>query len=99
MPDYIVANFRVTNPEAFQAYPAAAMPTLSAHGAEVLAVDLSSEVIEGQPAPVTVILRFDSKEAARAWYHSAEYQQALPLRTDNSEGTMVLLDGAVPPAN
>ncbi|MCP5145252.1 MAG: DUF1330 domain-containing protein [Gammaproteobacteria bacterium] len=97
MAAYIIASYRVTNPEAFQAYPPAATPTLIAHGAEILAVDLNSEAVEGQPAPVTVVLKFQSKDAARAWYNSPEYQQAMPLRTDNSEGTMVLIDGFVAP--
>ncbi|MDT8398507.1 MAG: DUF1330 domain-containing protein [Pseudomonadales bacterium] len=98
MAAYIVANYRITRPEAFQAYPAAASPTLQAHGAEVLAIDINSEVIEGEPAPVTVVLKFASKDAAKAWYNSPEYQQALPYRTDNSEGFMVLLDSFQAPA-
>lgn len=98
MAAYIIASYKVTNPEPFQAYPPAATPTLIAHGAEILAVDLDSEVVEGQPYPVTVVLKFASKEAARAWYHSPEYQEALPLRLDNTEGSMVLVNGFIPPA-
>lgn len=98
MAAYIIASYRVTNPEPFQAYPPAATPTLITHGAEILAVDLGTEVIEGEPCPVTVILRFESKEAARTWYNSPEYQSALPLRRDNSEGTLVLVQGFTPPA-
>ncbi len=39
MAAYIVANYRVTNSESFKAYPPAVLPTLSAHGAEVLVAD------------------------------------------------------------
>lgn len=92
MAAYIVANYKVTNPEAFGPYPPAAQETLAAHGAEVIAVDLNSEAVEGSPAPVTVILKFKSKDAMKAWYNSPEYQAVIGLRTDNAEGSMVLLE-------
>ena len=39
MPAYVVANFTVTNAKEYEAYVPAVMPTLIAHGAEVLAAD------------------------------------------------------------
>ena len=93
MSAYVVANYKVTNPEGFGPYAQGAQETLAAHGAEVIAVDLDSEVVEGEPYPVTVILKFESKEAMKNWYNSPEYQAVIGLRTDNSEGTMVLLQG------
>ena len=93
MSAYVVANYQVTNPEGFESYAPAAQQTLAAAGAEVIAVDLNSEVIEGDLYPVTVILKFESKEAMKAWYNSEEYQSVIGLRTDNAEGSMVLLDG------
>lgn len=93
MSAYVVANYQVTNPEGFESYAPAAQQTLAAAGAEVVAVDLNSEVIEGDLYPVTVILKFESKEAMKAWYNSEEYQAVIGLRTDNAEGSMVLLDG------
>jgi uncharacterized protein (DUF1330 family) len=93
MSAYVVANYRITNPDAIAPYAAAATETLVAAGAEVMAVDLESEVIEGEPQPVTVILKFASKEAMKAWYNSPEYQAVKGLRTDNSEGTIVLING------
>ena len=92
MAAYVVANYNVTNPQGFEPYPLAATGTLDAHGAEVVAVDLNSEAVEGEPGKVTVILKFSSKEAMKKWYDSPEYQDIIGLRTDNSEGTMVLLE-------
>ena len=40
--------------------------------------------------------RIPDLERASAWYSSAAYQQILPLRTENCDGTVVLVDG-VPP--
>ncbi|MEO6028952.1 MAG: DUF1330 domain-containing protein [Candidatus Binatia bacterium] len=97
MAAYLIANYRITNPEAYGAYPSAVLPTLAAHGAEILVADYASEAIEGQPSSVTVVARFPSKEAARAWYDSPEYQAIVRLRTDNTEGFLVLADGFVMP--
>ena len=98
MSAYLVFNYAITNPEGYQAYPPAAMPTLGAHGVEVLVADYASEAKEGSPGHVTVVLRFDSKEAALRWYESPEYQSAMQHRVNNAEGMTVLCDGFVMPA-
>jgi uncharacterized protein (DUF1330 family) len=98
MPAYIVANFTVTNAKDYESYVPAVVPTLFAHGAEILAVDYGSEPLEGDPFKVTVILKFESRKAAQAWYRSAEYQDVIQLRTKNSDGVVVLADGFVRPS-
>lgn len=90
---YVIANFRVTDAESYGAYPPLARATIMANGGEFLVIDRESEVFEGEPAPVTVVIRFPSKDAARAWYNSPEYQEIVHLRTDNSEGLVVLTAG------
>jgi uncharacterized protein (DUF1330 family) len=89
---YLIANYKLTNPTAYQSYVHAVMPTLEAHGAEVLVADYESEAVEGAPHSVTIVLRFPSKEAARAWYQSPEYQAIISLRTDNADGFVVFAD-------
>jgi uncharacterized protein (DUF1330 family) len=74
------------------------MPTLGVHGAEVLVADYVSEVQEGSGGHVTVVLRFESKEAARAWYESTEYQDIRHHRTSNAEAVVVLCDEFVMPS-
>jgi uncharacterized protein (DUF1330 family) len=97
MAGYLIASYRITNPDAYQAYPPAVMPTLMAHGAEVLVADYQSQPLEGEPPSVTVVIKFASKEAARAWYDSPEYRKIVGLRTDNSEGVVILADGFAMP--
>ena len=97
MAAYLVANYRVTNPEAYQAYPPAVLPTLKQHGAQLLVADFNGESLEGEPAPVTVVVKFASKEALRAWYDSPEYQDIAHLRKDNTEGNLVCVDEFVMP--
>jgi uncharacterized protein (DUF1330 family) len=94
---YLVFNYSITNAEGYQAYPAAAMPTMASSGAEILVADYTSEAEEGTPGHVTIVLRFDSKDAARAWYESDAYQAIKHHRTDNTSGVVVLCDGFVMP--
>ena len=97
MSAYFIASYRITDPAGYEPYVPAVIPTLQAHGCEVLAADYTSQAIEGEPNAVTVILKFASKEAALAWYNSPEYQAIIHLRTDNTEGTAVLVDQWSPP--
>lgn len=59
------------------------------HGATV-------EVREGPFPGTVVIIEFPTIEAARAWYESPAYQEILPMRTDNSDGSAILVDGVAP---
>ena len=92
MSAYLIANYKLTNPTAYRGYVPAVMPTLEAHGAEVLVADYERETVEGAPHSVTIVLRFPSKEVARTWYRSAEYQAIIHLRTDNTDGFVVFPD-------
>ena len=99
MPGYLIANYKLTNPEGYEGYVPAVLPTLEAHAAEVLVADYESEAVEGSPYNVTIVLKFPTKEAARAWYHSPEYQRIISLRTDNTEGFVVFADHFTAPAS
>jgi uncharacterized protein (DUF1330 family) len=92
MAGYFVANYTITNQAEYMQYLAAVGPILKAHGAENIVIDRDSEPLEGPAGQVTVVLRFASKAAAKAWYESAEYQAILHLRTDNTEGIGVIAE-------
>jgi uncharacterized protein (DUF1330 family) len=98
MAGYVVANYRVTDPEGIQKYVEAVMPTLAGHGAEVLVADHGTRSMEGDAPPTTIVMRFASVEAARGWYESPEYQAIKHLRLDNSEGTARIAEQWLPPA-
>lgn len=92
MAAYVVVNYDLTDIEGYKAYPPAVLPTLEAHGAEILVADYESKKLEGNPGAVTIVLKFQSREAVDAWYYSPEYQEIVGLRTDNSEGVAVVAD-------
>jgi uncharacterized protein (DUF1330 family) len=91
MPAYFVFHNRVHDAEKMQEYVPKAVETLASYQPEVLVLDEHSQVLEGDPPwPRTVVIRFDSREAALAWYNSPAYQEVLPLRLAASEGFAVL---------
>ena len=100
MSAYLVVNCTITNQEGFRKYlqqVQQALDIFPKYGAEILAADNASEPVEGNPGPRTVIIRFASKEAARNWYESAEYQAVLHHRLDNSEGIGEFCDALAAP--
>jgi len=94
MAGYFVANYKITNQAGYQEYLAAVGPSLTAHNAERIIVDRASELLEGSAGEVTVVLRFATKDAAKAWYESPEYRAIRHLRTDNIEGVAVITEGS-----
>jgi uncharacterized protein (DUF1330 family) len=94
---YLIFNYDITDPAGYQDYPVAAFPSIKAHGAEVVVADYDAQPTEGSPGKVTVVLRFDSKDAATAWYESEEYAAAKPMRLASSQGIAVLCDGFAMP--
>ena len=51
------------------------------------------EPLEGAWSGALIMIAFPDRERAHAWYASPGYQAILPLRTRNSEGLVILVDG------
>jgi uncharacterized protein (DUF1330 family) len=63
-------------------------------GVGVLAVDAKPQVLEGNwHGDQTVVLEFDSVEAAREWYESEAYQEAAKLRHAAADCNVVIVSG------
>ena len=91
MAAYFIAQYVVNDPDLYREYQGGAGPTIQAHGAEVTVFDAAAETMEGTaPGPQTVILKFESIEAAKAWYNSEEYQAVVGKRLAATEGFAVL---------
>jgi uncharacterized protein (DUF1330 family) len=60
----------------------------------ILAVDTAPEAIEGTwHGDQTVVLEFESVDAARAWYESEAYQNAAKLRHAAADCNAVIISG------
>jgi uncharacterized protein (DUF1330 family) len=91
MAAYFIAQYVVNDPKLYGKYQVAAGPTIQAAGGQVVVFDVAAETIEGAPpGPQTVIVKFDSTEAAKAWYESPAYQAAVPQRLAATEGFAVI---------
>jgi uncharacterized protein (DUF1330 family) len=91
---YGVAQVRIDDPVEYQKYIDGFLEIFGRFGGEVLAVDDHADVLEGEwPYTRIVIVRFESKDAFRAWYDSPDYQGLAEHRLAASEGSIVLIDG------
>jgi uncharacterized protein (DUF1330 family) len=81
-----------------QEYIPKALETMAPYHPEVLILDEHSQVVEGNTQwPRTIVIKFNSRDAAMAWYNSLAYQKVRPLRLAATEGFGMLVDGFVPP--
>ena len=79
MTAYLVANYDITDADAYLDYQGKAAPLL-AGGAKLLALDPNSTAAEGEPGHQTVVIEYPTREAAEAAYNSAEYQAVVGIR-------------------
>lgn len=94
MAAFVVVELEVHDPEGYEPYRAMASASVSAHGGAYRVRGGAVEALEGEaPTGRVVILEFPDLDRARAWYHSAEYQEAIPIRQAASTGRMFLVEG------
>ena len=91
---YVILTEEVKDPAGMEAYGRASTPSMMQFGASVLAVDGEPQVLEGQwHGDRTVVVEFESVEAARAWYDSEAYARAKLLRHAAAETRAVIVAG------
>ena len=94
MTAYVVARVAIHDRAPYDRYAAAFMPVLQQYGGRPLASDEQPESLEGDhDGRKLVILAFDSREAARAWADSPEYQAISVDRRAGSDAIAVMVDG------
>ncbi|MGO4871698.1 MAG: DUF1330 domain-containing protein [Roseiarcus sp.] len=91
---YVIARVDVTDPEAYARYAAAATKAIADHGGRALARGGRYEALEGTARARNVVLEFESYDAARRYFHSAQYQAARALREGAAQIEIVLVEGA-----
>ncbi len=95
MPAYVLSLIDVNNPVQYQEYAKRAGPALAKHGGKFLSRGGVKTALEGSiPQARVVIAEFASVEAARAFYHSVDYQEARSHRLGAADFNMVVVEGA-----
>lgn len=95
MAAYVIAEVNVTNPAGYDAYRPLAGASIAQYGGRFVVRGGTAELLEGAPDPARiVVIEFADSTAAKRWYHSPEYQEALKIRLANSTGRVLLVEGA-----
>ena len=91
---YILADVTVTDAEKMAAYRVWSSRAMAEHGAEILVRGGEVEVLEGPWTPGRlVLLKFPSRDAAKAFYNSQTYTHARTLREGAGIMRLVVVDG------
>ena len=92
---YVVVDMKITDPERYKAYMAAAPAAVAAFGGEYLVRGGRHETLEGDWRPARIaMLRFPSLEQAKAFYDSENYRAARTLRAGTTEYfNMIVVEG------
>ena len=91
---YVINEIFVTEPERFVTYSSQVPAILAQYGGEYVVRGGAPERVDGpEPPERLVVLRFESREAARAWRTSPEYLAILPIREATSTSRVYIVDG------
>ena len=91
---YIIATEAIHDPAGMAEYAKAAVEPITEGPGIVLALDPAPEVLEGDwNGRQTVLLEFESVEAARAWHGSDAYQKVIPMRQAAADTDAVIVRG------
>jgi uncharacterized protein (DUF1330 family) len=89
---YIIITEDVKDPAGMAEYGKLASQAMA--GSKLLSFDAKPEVLEGEwHGTQTVVLEFESVEAAREWYNSDAYQEAAKLRQVAADCNGVIVSG------
>lgn len=90
---YWVVRMDNSDPERYKVYVAANASAFKKYGAKFLIRGGKTESVEGKPRARNVVIEFPSYQSALDCYRSPEYQEALAIRKDISQGEIVVVEG------
>jgi len=95
MPAYVIACVKdAWDQDKLIEYRERNTEVVAAHGGRFVARGGPHEVLEGDYAPVRiVIIEFPDLDAARGWYHSDAYAPLRELRTSASDTDILVVEG------
>ena len=90
---YWIARVDVTDAEAYGRYIAANGPAFAKFGARFIVRGGQLENPEGGKRARNVVIEFPSFDAAKACYHSPEYEAALRIRLGAADSDLIIIEG------
>jgi len=97
---YVIATVAVRDPARYDGYAQKAVPTILQAGGRPIVVHDNAQVIEGKwHGSRTIVLEFDSVEAAHKWYMSPAYQAVIGERHASADTNAVIVGGFEMPSS
>ena len=90
---YVIFAEKVNDADALNDYVQKAVPTVMQAGGRAVVFTPTVEVVEGEWPGQTVIVEFDSVEAAKAWYNSDGYKPLIPERQAAADCNVIICAG------
>ena len=91
---YMIFTQDIRDGDGIGVYVRQPIPTITQAGGRILVADDTPEPVEGSwHGTRTVVLEFDSVEAARNWYGSPDYQGVVGLRHAAADSNAVIVAG------
>lgn len=91
---FLFDNITVKDPAKLEKYVALVGPVVERFGGRYRVVGGTTTVVEGGWSPVSpVLIEFETLNAARTWYDSAEYRPLKALRHQAVDCNGVLIEG------
>ena len=91
---YFIVTEEVHDQDGINAYSGKAFPTILQSGGRLIVAENNADVIEGKwHGSRTIILEFDSVDAAKAWYNSDAYQAVVGERHAAADSNAVIVGG------
>ncbi|MFT5676909.1 MAG: hypothetical protein ACI808_002858 [Paraglaciecola sp.] len=91
MTAYIIVGLTAKDSDKFQRYGASVGPTLEKYSGKLLAKGPVERLHGDFAYQAQVILTFPSKEDAKSWYQSEDYQALIPLRNEGIDSQFQLI--------
>jgi len=96
MKAFVIAAETPTDESMFSEYRKAVPATLEAFGGKFIVRGGNLKLLEGVwRHPRLVIIEFPSREAAKGWYRSPEYQKIIGLRPSSTATNLIIVEGQI----
>ncbi|MFD4368212.1 DUF1330 domain-containing protein [Rhodococcus sp. NPDC058521] len=98
VPTYAIAHLRTVDlGDGIVEYLERIDGTLAPFGGRFIVHGATPDVREGAWTGDLIVIEFPSAAKAVGWYDSPEYREIIPPRTDNSDGSVFLVEGVEQP--
>jgi uncharacterized protein (DUF1330 family) len=92
---FVVVQIAINDRDGYHQYETAGhLEIFERFSGKLVGLDEDAEIVEGSwPCTRTVLIEFPSKQLARAWYESDEYQAVVGLRHGSATSNLVIVSG------